>query len=63
MLRLSLDAKATVKIGPFSRGGKNRVATEACDHDFSSSPKLTPYGILLPELDELFLSTGQNLKK
>ena len=55
MLRLSLDAKATVKIGPFSRGGKNRVATEACDHDFSSSPKLTPYGILLPELDELFI--------
>ena len=55
MLRLSLDAKATVKIGPFSRGGKNRVETEACDHDFSSSPKLTPYGILLPELDELFI--------
>lgn len=55
MLRLSLDAKATVKIGPFSRRGKNRVETEACHHDFSSSPKLTPYGILLPELDELFI--------
>ncbi len=55
MLRLSLDAKATVKIGPFSRGGKNRVEIKACDHDFSSGAKLTPYGILLPELDELFL--------
>ncbi len=55
MLRLSLDAKATVKMGPFSRRGKNRVKTEACDHDFSSSAKLTPYGILLPELEELFI--------
>lgn len=49
-----MDAKATVKIGSFSRGGKSRVATSACDHDFSSSPNLTPYGIFLPELDELF---------
>jgi hypothetical protein len=55
ILRLSLDAKATVKIGPFSRGGKNRVKTEACDHDFSDCAKLTPYGIFLPEFDELFL--------
>jgi hypothetical protein len=42
ILRLSLDAKATVKIGSFSREGKNRVETEACDHDFSNSAKLTP---------------------
>ena len=55
MLRLSLDAKATVKIGPFSRGGKNRVQMKACDHDFASGAKLTPYGILLPELEELFI--------
>ena len=55
ILRLSLDAKATVKIGPFSRGGKNRVATKACDHDFSGNSKITPYGILLPELEQLFI--------
>lgn len=55
MLRISLDAKAAVKIGPFSRGGKNRVKTEACDHDFSGSPKLTPDGILIPELEQLFI--------
>lgn len=54
-LRLSLDAKATVKIGPFSRGGKSRVPTFACDHDFTPKAKLTPYGIFLPQLDELFL--------
>lgn len=49
-----MDAKATVKIGSFSRGGKSRVPTSACDHDYQPSTKLTPYGIFLPELDELF---------
>jgi len=54
-LRLSLDAKATVKTGPFSRRGKSRIKTEACDHDFSTSEKVTPYGILLPELEQLYI--------
>ena len=54
VLRLSLDAKATVKIEPFSRGGKNRVTTEACGHDFSGD-SITPFGILLPELEQLFI--------
>jgi Rhodopirellula transposase DDE domain len=54
-LRLSLDAKATVKVGPFSRGGKTRVETQACDHDFKPLASLTPYGIFLPDWDELFL--------
>lgn len=49
-----MDAKATVKIGSFSREGKNRVPTSACDHDYQPLTKLTPYGIFLPELDELF---------
>jgi len=55
ILRLSLDAKAVVKVGDFSRDGKNRVDTQACDHDFKTSSGVTPYGIFLPELDELFL--------
>jgi len=42
-LQLSMDAKAAVKIGPFSRGGKNRVPTTACDHDFSPETKVTWY--------------------
>lgn len=54
-LRLSLDAKATVKIGPFSRGGKTRVKTAGSDHDFTPSGTLTPYGIFLPQADELSL--------
>ena len=55
VLRISMDAKATVKVGPFSRGGKNRVAVAAADHDFQPDATVTPVGILLPALDELFL--------
>ncbi len=54
-MRLSLDAKATVKIGPFSRGGASRVAVAAADHDFQPEATVTPVGILLPASDELFL--------
>ncbi len=44
-----------MKIGPFDRVGKNRVPTQACDHDFDPKTNVTPYGILLTEFDELFL--------
>lgn len=54
-MRLSLDAKARVNIGLFDRGGKNRVTVETNDHDFKPKTTLTPYGIFIPELDELFL--------
>ena len=55
VLRLSMDAKATVKVGPFARGGKSRVPTKAADHDFEPTATVTPVGILLPGSDELFL--------
>jgi Rhodopirellula transposase DDE domain len=55
VLRLSLDAKAVVKIGQFSRGGKSRADTQGCDHDFHPKATVTPYGIFLPQLDEVFL--------
>ena len=55
VLRLSMDAKATVKVGPFARGGKSRVPTKAADHDFYPAAKVTPVGIFLPASDELFL--------
>ena len=54
-LRVSIDAKATVNIGPFSRRGKSRTKTEAADHDFKPEAKLTPFGIFLPEHDDLWL--------
>ncbi len=54
-LRISIDAKATVKLGPFSRGGKRRAEVKAADHDFEATAKVTPVGIFLPATDELFL--------
>jgi transposase len=50
-----MDTKATVKVGPFARGGKSRVVTKAYDHDFHPDATVTPVGIFLPTLDELFL--------
>jgi transposase len=55
VLRVSIDAKATVKIGTFSRGGKSRVAVAAADHDFAPEATVTPVGIFLPALAELFI--------
>jgi transposase len=55
VLRISIDAKATVKVGPFARGGKSRTKTKACDHDFKPEATLTPVGILLPATDEVFI--------
>ena len=55
VLRVSIDAKATVKIGPFSRGGKSRVAVAAADHDFAPEATVTPVGLFLPTLAELFV--------
>lgn len=33
IIRLSLDCKATVNMGDYSRGGKTRGNTQAADHD------------------------------
>ena len=55
VLRISLDAKATVSVGPFSRRGKSRLRLSAVDHDFQPDEKLTPFGIYLPDEDELYL--------
>src|SRR6185295_18339658 len=55
VLRLSMDAKATVLIGDFDRGGKNRLLIKAADHDFQPEAKLTPYCILLPDYDRAYL--------
>ncbi len=55
VLRISMDAKATVKVGPFARGGKSRTLVAAADHDFHPAATLTPVGIFLPAFDELFV--------
>jgi len=58
-LRISLDAKATVLLGHLSRNGTNRVKVQAWDHDFAEG-KITPFGFLLPEHDELYLYFTQS---
>jgi len=47
-LRISIDAKAKLNIGNFSRGGKSRdiEPKKAEDHDMNPKAKLVPYGIL-----------------
>jgi hypothetical protein len=59
-LRVSIDAKATVNIGPFSRRGRSRTRTKAADHDFQPEATLTPFGIFLPEHDDLWLSMARS---
>lgn len=53
-LRISMDAKATVKIGEFSRGGYSRVAVAAADHDFHPDAVVTPFGFVLPKFGDFF---------
>ena len=44
--RLSIDCKATVLIGEFSRGGLTRGDHQACDHDMGLHEKYIPCGIV-----------------
>ena len=55
VLRLSIDAKATIPLGLFSRGGYSRLTVKALDHDFAPEQKVTPVGLFLPQFNELFL--------
>jgi transposase len=55
ILRISIDAKAMVNVGPFSRRGRSRTKTKAADHDFKPEATLTPFGIFVPETDDLWL--------
>ncbi|MEO6319413.1 MAG: hypothetical protein ABIR56_01960 [Polaromonas sp.] len=63
-LRLSMDTKATVHVGEYSRGGQSRarVALKALDHDMSPKEKLVPGGILEPVSGKTFLFFGTSNK-
>ena len=56
-IRISVDTKATVNIGPYSRGGLSRgiQAVKAADHDMMLKEKLVPGGILEPDNGKAFL--------
>jgi hypothetical protein len=59
-LRISLDTKAKVKIGEFSRGGvaRGQTAVRAADHDMHPEAVLTPAGILEVDTQQLNLIFG-----
>ncbi len=62
MKRLSLDCKATVIIGDYSRGGNTRGNNQAQDHDMGSTQKYIPCGIVDEDSGQLYLNFGSSYK-
>ena len=60
--RLSIDCKATVKIGDFSRGGQTRGDHRACDHDMGCKEKYVPFGIIDEDMGQLYITFGSSYK-
>jgi len=58
-LRISIDAKAKISVGAFSRGGKSRQGEKAVDHDFDTENKLGLFGFFLPDYDESYFYFSQ----
>lgn len=61
-MRLSMDCKATVKIGEYSRGGRTRGDDQAADHDMGCHEKYTPFGVLNENTGDLHLVFGSSAK-
>ncbi len=60
--RLSLDCKARVNLGEYSRGGKTRGDNQASDHDMGCKEKYIPCGIVDEDTGALHLSFGNSYK-
>src|SRR5262247_1908491 len=60
--RWSMDCKATVKIGEFSRGGRTRGDHRASDHDMGCQEKYVPCGIVDEESGALHITFGSSYK-
>lgn len=63
-IRISLDTKATVNVGEYSRNGKSRgvEAVKAMDHDMMPKEKVVPGGILETATGQPFLFFTSNCK-
>ena len=59
---MSIDCKATVHIGEFSRGGMTRGDHQACDHDFGCRAKYILCGIVDEDSGELHITFGSSYK-
>jgi hypothetical protein len=62
VMRVSMDCKATVKIGAYSRGGQTRGDNQALDHDRGCQETYTPFGVVNEDTGELHLSFGSSAK-
>ncbi|NER36949.1 MAG: ISAzo13 family transposase [Oscillatoria sp. SIO1A7] len=60
--RLSLDSKATVKIGNYSRGGRTRGAFIAYDHDMGCKETYIPCGMVDEDSGQLYITFGSSYK-
>jgi len=60
--RLSMDIKATVNIGDFSRGGSTRGDNQASDHDMGCTEKYVPCGIVDEDTGQLHITFGSSYK-
>ncbi|MCY6490383.1 hypothetical protein OU814_09555 [Leptolyngbya sp. GGD] len=60
--RLSLDCKATVNIGKYSRGGQTRGNPQALDHDMGCEETYIPCGIVDEDSGQLHLYFGSSHK-
>jgi DDE family transposase len=59
---LSIDCKATVPIGDFSRGGLTRGDHKACDHDLGCKEKYIPCGMVDEDTGQLSITFGSSSK-
>jgi Rhodopirellula transposase DDE domain len=60
--RLSIDCKATVRIGDYSRGGQTRGNHQAVDHDMGCEEKYIPCGIVDEDSGQLYIHFGSSYK-
>lgn len=59
---MSMDCKATVNIGDYSRGGRTRGDTQAADHDMGCQEKYTPFGVVDEDSGALHVAFGGSAK-
>jgi len=60
--RISMDCKATVNIGDYSRGGRTRGDNKAADHDMGCDEKYIPFGLVDEDNGQLDITFGSTAK-
>jgi hypothetical protein len=59
---VSIDCKATVNIGDYSRGGQTRGDNQASDHDLGCKEKYIPCGLVDEDSGQLSIYFGSSYK-